>query len=61
MTPNKEPGLRITESRGLQSFDRIGRPVVVSDQSSNGGKSIMLNWSEHLEMWKRTQVPHTVS
>lgn len=57
-TSNKEPALRITESRGLQSFDRIGRPTLIADQSSNGGSSVLLNWTEHVKMWNATQVKH---
>jgi hypothetical protein len=44
------------DSHGYNSFDRIGRPVCVFDQRSNSNESIILNWSKHLKIWKKTQV-----
>jgi hypothetical protein len=51
-----EPVEVISKSIGYNSFDRIGRPVCVFDQRSNSNESIILNWSKHLEIWKKTQV-----
>ena len=49
-----------TESRGMHHFDRMGRPVTVFDQRSNHNTSIMLEWSKHVEIWQKNQVPHNI-
>lgn len=53
---NKDVPIRVTESHAIHKFDRIGRPVVISDQSNNGSSSVLLNWETYVKMWGETQV-----
>ena len=46
----------IPESRGLYTFQRMGRPKFIYDQRSNQNSSILLEWESNMKMWESNQI-----